>query len=88
MNWEREDISTPRQLEFDLLERNSTKYDIPVRLPQKLLDAEWQYYGMRRRGLIHKTIEKIMNEDWRSFEEIQAEMATRQQQADRSRETG
>jgi DNA sulfur modification protein DndC len=84
INWDYDDVSTPSQLELDLLQRNASKYNVPVKLPQKLLDAEWQYYGMRRRGLIHKTIEKIMNEDWRTFEEIQVEMDLRQGQANRS----
>ena len=60
--------------------RVTQKYDVPVRLPQKLLDAEWQYFGMRRRGLIHKTIEQIVNEDWRSLEEVQAEVEERRKQ--------
>jgi hypothetical protein len=45
------------------------------------MDAEWQYYGMRRRGLIHKTIEKILSEDWRTLDEVQAEMMRRQEAA-------
>ena len=55
------------------MQRVAGERDVPVRLLQELLDAEWQYYGMRRRGLIHKTIEKIMREDWRVLEEVQAE---------------
>jgi DNA sulfur modification protein DndC len=72
IEWEVNDVSRPGRLELDLLTRVTQKYDVPVRLPQKLLDAEWQYYGMRRRGLIHKTVEQIVGEDWRSLEEVQA----------------
>lgn len=79
-NWDHNDVSMPGRLELDLLQRIARKYDVPVKLPQKLINAEWQYYGMHRRGLIHKTIERILNEDWRTLEEIQAEVELRQQQ--------
>jgi DNA sulfur modification protein DndC len=72
MDWAYNDVSTPGRLELDLLQRVASARDVPVRLLQELLDAEWQYYGMRRRGSIHKTIEKIMREDWRALEEVQA----------------
>lgn len=81
IDWEINDVSRPGRLELDLLTRMTQEHDVPVRLPQKLLDAEWQYYGMRRRGLIHKTIERIVNEDWRSLEEVQAKAETRRQHA-------
>ncbi len=80
IDWEVNDVSRPGRLELDLLTRVTQKYDVPVRLPQKLLDAEWQYYGMRRRGLIHKTIEQIVSEDWCSLEEVQAEVEERRKQ--------
>ena len=79
IDWEINDVSRPGRLELDLLTQVTQRYNVPVRLPQKLLDAEWQYYGMRRRGLIHKTIKQIVNEDWRSLEEVQAEAETRRQ---------
>jgi len=81
IDWEINDVSRPGRLELDLLTRMTQEHDVPVRLPQKLLDAEWQYYGMRRRGLIHKTIERIVNEDWRSLEEVQAKEEIRRQHA-------
>ena len=77
IDWEVNDVHRPRRMELDLLTRVTQKYNVPVRLPQKLMDAEWQYYGMRRRGLIHKTIEKIVSEDWRSLEEVQIEVEER-----------
>lgn len=80
MDWEVNDVSRPGRMELDLLTRVAQKHSVPVRLVQKLLDAEWQYYGMRRRGLIHKTIEQIVSEDWRSLEEVQAEVEERRKQ--------
>jgi len=80
IEWEVNDVSRPGRMELDLLTRVAQEHDVPVRLVQKLLDAEWQYHGMRRRGLIHKTIEQIVSEDWRSLEEVQAEVEERRQQ--------
>jgi DNA sulfur modification protein DndC len=72
LEWERNDVTTPGTLELELLERVADQHDLPTRLAQKLLDAEWQHYGMRRRALIHKAIERIMEEDWRSLDEVLA----------------
>jgi DNA sulfur modification protein DndC len=80
MDWDYNDISMPGPLELELLQQIADRYDVPIRLPQKLLDAEWQYYGMRRRGLIHKSIEKIFQENWSTLEEVQAEVTLRRQQ--------
>lgn len=81
LDWEYNDVSLPGQLELELLQPFAETHEVPVRLVQKLMDAEWQYYGMRRRGLIHKTIEKILGEDWRTLDEVQAEMMRRQEAA-------
>lgn len=81
LDWEQNDVSMPGRLELELLQEVAQARDVPVRLLQKLIDAEWQYHGMRRRGLIHKTIEKILAEDWRSLDEVHAVMKERQQAA-------
>ncbi len=81
LDWEVNEVGRPGRLELDLLTQMAQKHNVPVRLAQKLLDAEWQYYGMRRRGLIHKTIEQIVSEDWRSLEQVQAEVERREQRA-------
>lgn len=80
LDWDRNDVSTPGTLELALLEQVVARHQIPTRLAQKLLDAEWQHYGMRRRALIHKTIEQIMQEDWRSLDEVLAEAEQRSEQ--------
>jgi DNA sulfur modification protein DndC len=80
LDWERNDVSTPGTLELELLEQVAQQHDLPTRLAQKLLDAEWQHYGMRRRALIHRTIERILEEDWRSLEEVLADAEQRIQQ--------
>lgn len=78
--WEKNFISTPSTLEAEILEEVAQEQEIPVELVRKLLDAEWQHYGMRRRATIHKNIEKIFREDWRSFDQVQDEVERRKQQ--------
>ncbi len=78
--WEQNDAYTPGQVEAELIYELGTEYDVPPQLLQKLLDAEWQNQGMRRRTSIHKSIEKIFNEDWRTREEIQLVMQERQEE--------
>lgn len=78
-DWEQNDSSMPGQLEANLITQLTTENDVPTQLVQKLLDAEWQYQGMFRRAKIHKRIEKIFREDWRDFNEVEAEMERRRE---------
>lgn len=79
IDWERNDVAMPGQLEAEVINDLATEHGIPINLVQKLLDAEWQHYGMGRRATIHKSIEKIFGEDWLSLEEVHAEMERRRQ---------
>jgi DNA sulfur modification protein DndC len=78
IEWEQNDAAMPGQLEATLLAELTTQDNIPLNLVQKLLDAEWQHQGMFRRAKIHDQIEKIFREDWRSWNEVSAEMERRQ----------
>ena len=53
-----------------VLREVADEHDVPEEMMRKLIDAEWQHHGMRRRATIHKDIESIMSEDWRSREEV------------------
>lgn len=68
------DLPIPGIAEYKLLEEICSKHEFPVRLTQKILDAEWQSFGMFRRAKIHDTIDQIFKEDWRSFSEVQKEI--------------
>jgi len=68
------DVFVPGILELETLQEVSEKHGLPVRLIQKLVNAEWQTYGMYRRASIHSTIEKIFDEDWRTLEEVYEEI--------------
>lgn len=76
--WEQNDAAVPGQLEAVLLSSLTVENNVPTQLVQKLLDAEWQHQGMFRRGRIHEQIEKIFGEDWRTWDEVAAEIEKRQ----------
>ena len=76
--WERDDVATPGRLEALALQEAAEEEKIAVELLRKLVDVEWQHHGMRRRASIHKAIENVLNQDWRSFKEVQEEAGRRQ----------
>lgn len=65
------DVFVPGTTELQILNELTEQHEVPIQLVQKLLDAEWQSYGMFRRSSIHSTIEKIFEEEWRSFDDLQ-----------------
>lgn len=65
LRYEAIDVNMPGKIEAALLERAATEHGVPLKLVQKLLDTEWQNYGMWRRSSIHSSIERIFREDWR-----------------------
>jgi len=73
LNWAVNDVAMPGKLEAETLAEVSEEHGVPLQLVQKLIDAEWQHYGMQRRATIHKTIEKTLNQDWRTLEEARAD---------------
>jgi DNA sulfur modification protein DndC len=79
IEWEHNDGAMPGKLEAELLTELTADNDVPTRLVQKLLDAEWQHQGMFRRSKIHDQIEKVFREDWRNWDEVEAEMERRRE---------
>ena len=47
---------------------------MPDKLVKRVLDTELQHHGMKRRASIYNEINKIFREDWRSIEEITADV--------------
>lgn len=73
LSWEINDVPTPGAIEAEILAEVSAAHGVPLRLVQKLIDVEWQHYGMRRRATIHRAIEKTLHEDWRSLDQVLAD---------------
>jgi DNA sulfur modification protein DndC len=74
------DVVLPTAEELEILSELADKHNVPLRLMQKLIDAEWQNYGLFRRASIHSNIDKILSEDWRSLEDIHLEITRAQEE--------
>jgi DNA sulfur modification protein DndC len=59
--------------ERKLLDTICERHNVPSDMVAKLLDVERQYHGMNRRSAIHKRIAAVLEEDWRSEEEVLAQ---------------
>jgi DNA sulfur modification protein DndC len=58
--------------ERKLLDAICERHSVPSDMVAKLLDVEREYHGMNRRSAIHKRIAAVLEEDWRSEEEVLA----------------
>ncbi|MBB6645057.1 DNA phosphorothioation system sulfurtransferase DndC [Halobellus ruber] len=74
LDWVHDDLGSFSTDEADVLERVCADRDVPARLVKRLLDVERQHHGMKRRASIYDTIDKIFREDWRSIEDITADI--------------
>lgn len=61
--------------EKQVLDAICQRHDVPSDMVAKLLDVERQYHGMNRRSAIHKKIASVLEEDWRSEDEVLAQMS-------------
>jgi DNA sulfur modification protein DndC len=59
--------------ERKLLDAICERHSVPSDMVAKLLDVEREYHGMNRRSAIHKRIAAVLEEDWRSEEEVLAQ---------------
>ena len=74
MDWVHDDLGTFGVEESQLIEEVCEEHDVPKKLVQRLLDIEFQHYGMKRRASIYSELDKVLSEDWRPTEEIVAEL--------------
>ena len=72
LDWSIEDGPTFSKSDRQLLEAICRPEGVPTELVAKLLDAERQCQGMRRRAGIFDRIEQILRENWSSEEEVLA----------------
>ena len=56
--------------EQEILAKVAANNDVPQVLLSKLLDAEWSAQGMTRHSKVYDKINKILNEEWRSKEQL------------------
>lgn len=62
------------ETEFHVLTEVCKELDIPVGLLTELLDAEKKQHGMKKRSQIFNSIDSVLKKDWRSREQIFAEI--------------
>jgi DNA sulfur modification protein DndC len=56
--------------ERELLDGICAKNQVPSAMVAKLLDVEWELHGMSRRSSVHQRLSAVIDEDWRSEEEV------------------
>ncbi|WP_299784343.1 DNA phosphorothioation system sulfurtransferase DndC [uncultured Roseobacter sp.] len=59
----------------DILRQVCQEHDLPIQMMGELLDAERSVQGMRRRSSIHTRIASILEKEWRSEDEVLANLA-------------
>jgi DNA sulfur modification protein DndC len=74
MDWVHDDLGTFGVEESQLIEEVCKEHGVRKKLVQRLLDIEFQHYGMKRRASIYSELNKVLSEDWRPTEEIVAEL--------------
>lgn len=73
-----DDVANHGLLELSILKHCAEEHNLPLGLLQELIDLEARYHGMSRRSSIYSRIESTLDKDWRSAEEIFAELEERQ----------
>lgn len=74
LDWIQDDLGSFSEEEAELLEEIAVEHDVPAKLVKRLLDLELRHHGMKRRAAIYNKMDKVFREDWRSVEEITAEI--------------
>lgn len=70
LDWIEDDFGSFSKKDEGLLEEICISHNVPVRLVTKLLDAERQLQGMKRRSSIFSKIENVLKEEWWTEDEI------------------
>ena len=74
LDWVNDDLGSFGETEATVLKDVCDDNDLSPELIQRLLDTELQHHGMKRRASIYNEIDKVMKEDWRTQDEIVAEI--------------
>jgi DNA sulfur modification protein DndC len=74
LDWVADDFGSFGETEEEVLKEVCEEHDMQPELIQRLMDTELQHHGMKRRASIYNEIDKVLREDWRTQEEIVAEI--------------
>ena len=67
-----------------LLDELATEHEVPLGLVKKLIDTERDNQGLRRRARIMKEIETTLGQEWRSEEDVVAEIEREEAAAEKA----
>jgi DNA sulfur modification protein DndC len=70
LNWTADEQPVFSATERELLDSICAKNQVPSAMVAKLLDVERELHGMSRRSAVHQKLSAVIDEDWRSEEEV------------------
>ncbi len=79
LDWAEDDFSGMGGAEQQLIQEISSEFNIMPNLLTGLIDIERKHEGSARRSGIYQEIGKVLRKDWRSREEVLAELAAMQE---------
>lgn len=74
LDWIQDEVPAFSSEERETLDRICEQHEVPAVMVAKLLDVERDLHAMARRSLVHQRISSVLNEEWRSEEEVKAAM--------------
>jgi DNA sulfur modification protein DndC len=74
LDWFLDDHAGVGGMEKQLLQEIASEWDLPAELMRELLDVERSHAGMTRRSGIYDKIDSVFNKDWRSRDEVLAQV--------------
>jgi DNA sulfur modification protein DndC len=77
LEWIRDDQVVFSGEERKLLDSICAHNQVPSAMVAKLLDVEREFHGMSRRSKVHQKISAVLDEDWRSEQEVKRSSPTR-----------
>lgn len=73
LDWPADEIPAFSGEERKTLDAICAQYDVPASMVAKLLDTEREFHAMSRRASVHQKIAAVVEEDWRSEDEVLGE---------------
>jgi DNA sulfur modification protein DndC len=74
LDWIPDEVPAFSSEERETLDRICERHEVPAVMVAKLLDVERDLHAMARRSMVHQRIAAVLNEEWRSEEEVTAAM--------------
>jgi DNA sulfur modification protein DndC len=73
------EASSDAEEDAGIVDRTAIEFDVPELLMRKLIDAERRTFGLRRRSDIYKTLNNVLDRDWRDEDTLLADLAAMEQ---------